>query len=260
MVKNIYLTRKEQAIFRLIRKTDIVTHAELTGFFPKEKNINKTVHGLISKGYLFKLKKGLYLVNEEGKLVIKNPYTIASALFRGYIGMSSALKIHGLLDYEPFTIFVVTPNTSSEKRIADYAFKAINLGKKATGQCFLDGVYVSTLSKTLFDCFYRPRYSNYGDITKAVYEANGIDWKEFLYYFMRFASPSLYQRTGYVLDQLKKETGLDIPEHVIKHLGSHLRTRTRLLPSDRRSGVYVKEWKVMDNVGKQRFLSWWYHG
>jgi len=262
MNKNIYLSKQEQMIFHTISSNDIVHTGEIGDLFPNLKSyqINKICSSLSSKGYLYRLKKGIYLVQEKPSdiSVIKNPYRIALALFKGYIGFSSALRIYDLLDYEPFTIFIVTKNKSMEKRIGKYTFKSVAMSKRTTGITYYNGIYISTISKTFFDCFYKPQYSGgYSTITRALYDAK-LDWNEFVKYF-ELASSSLCQRTGYVLELLRNETD-KIPEYVLHYFRKRVKNNTKLLPSGRSMGKYTKEWKVSDNLGKENILSWWYHG
>ncbi|UZE92318.1 MAG: hypothetical protein IB616_00365 [Methanosarcinales archaeon] len=263
MSKNIYLSKQEQMIFNVISSIDIVHTDDIGGLFPNLKlhQINKICSNLSSKGYLYRLKKGVYLIQKKPSTVpvIKNPYNIALALFNGYIGFSSALRIYDLLDYEPFTIFIVTPNKSMEKRIGEYTFKSVAMGKKATGITFYKGIYISTLEKTFFDCFYKPQYGGgYSTITKALYDAD-LDWDEFTKYF-KLASDSLCQRTGYVLELLRKETGKKPSKDVLHYFRKRVKNNTKLLPSGQARGEYIKEWMVLDNLGKENILSWWYHG
>lgn len=262
MVKNIYMSPKEQEIFRILKKRHVISHESIATTFPEEKNMNKIIHGLISKGYLYKLKRGLYLVFDDAKMIIENPFKIGLSMFPGYIGMSSALNLHGLLDYESFTVFIITPDRSEERKVGNYLFKAINLGRRAEGECLLNGLYVSTPAKTLFDCFFKPGHTGYPVITKAIYESDKkICWNEFLDYFKKYASNSLCQRTGYILEELNRETKQNIvPERIISYLYSRVSAKTRILPSDKKSGKYIRKWKVMDNSGKRNFLSWWFNG
>jgi len=190
--------------------------------------------------------------------VIKNPYRIALALFKGYIGFSSALRIYNLLDYEPFTIFIVTETKSMKRSIGEYTFKSVAMGKRATGITYYKGIYISTTAKTFFDCFYKPQYSGgYSTITKALYDAK-LDWNEFIVYF-KLASSSLCQRTGYILELLKNETD-KIPEDILDYFRKRVKNNTKLIPSGKSRGQYIKEWMVLDNLGKENILSWWYHG
>ncbi len=250
-------------VFNLISSVDIIFNDEIEGLFPNLKpyQINKICSALSSKGYLHRLKKGSYLVQKEPSDVpiIKNPYRIALTLFRGYIGFSSALRVYDLLDYEPFTIFIVAVNKSSEKRIGEYIIKSVAMGRKAVGMTYYKDIYISSLPKTFFDCFYKPQYcGGYSTVTKALYNAD-LDWYEFIKYF-ELVSDSLCQRTGYIIDLLKEETGKKIPDVVLNYLRERIKTNTKLLPSGRAGGSYIKEWMVLDNLGKENILSWWYHG
>lgn len=247
-------------IFNMISSVDIVHTDDIGGLFPNLKpyQINKICSNLSSKGHLYRLKKGVYMVQKKPSPiipVIKNPYNIALALFKGYIGFSSALRIYDLLDYELFTIFIVTRNKSMEKRMGEYIFKSVAMGKKAVGITYYKGSYISTLEKTFFDCFYKPQYGGgYSTITKALYDA-GLDWDEFIKYF-EAASDSLCQRTGYVLELLRKETDKKFSKDVLHYFKKRVKNNTKLLPSGRSGGEYIKEWMVLDNLGKENILSW----
>lgn len=262
MKKNFYLSRGEQSLRKDLPPDMIGTTEEIAGLFPEMSHarINKINSSLASKGYIQRLKKGTYLF--QGKPseipVITDPYKIALSLFKGYIGFSSALRIYSLLDYEPFTIFVVSKNKSGEKKIGEYTFKAVAMGKKAVGMTYHDGIYLSTIAKTFFDCFYKPQYGGgYAEITKALHDAK-IDWKEFKQY-LELGTDAFCQRTGYILDMVNKETNR-IPDEILEYLSGRIHANIKLIPSGRSAGKYNREWKVMDNLGRDNILSWWYHG
>jgi len=262
MGKNIYLSRREQMIFNAISSIEIARTNELRDLFSdlKPYQINKVCHSLSLKGYLYRLKKGVYLVQKTPSdlPVITNPYKIALALFKGYIGFSSALRVYDLLDYELFTIFVVTGNRSDDRKVGEYTFRSVAMGRRATGMAYHKGIYVSTVAKTFFDCFYKPQYGGgYSTITKALYDAD-VDWNEFTGYF-ELASSSLSQRTGYVLGLLGEATD-KIPEDVLRYFRGRVKNNTKLLPSGVPAGNYIREWMLLDNLGRENILSWWYHG
>jgi len=174
------------------------------------------------------------------------------------LGFSSALRVYDLLDYEPFTVFVVTFNKSADLKVGEYSFKYIAMHEKATGETFYNGSYVSTRAKTFFDCFMRPQYAGgYSTVANALYLDKKIDWIEFQGYFKRFASNSLMQRTGYVLDLLRNETGKKIPLKLIDFFRSRVKNKTRLIPDSRIPGAYIREWMLTDNEAKEKILSWW---
>jgi predicted transcriptional regulator of viral defense system len=190
--------------------------------------------------------------------LITDPLAIGSRIFSGYLGFSSALRLYDLLDYEPFTVFVVSAKRSISIQVGEYSFRCVYMGEKAVGQTLYKGLYVSTKAKTFFDCFLKPQYAGgYSNIAQALYLNKEIDWEEFRKYFEAYASSSLMQRTGYVLELLKDETGKKVPEKVISFLGSNIGDKTRLVPDTKAKGSYVASWKLTDNEGKEKIMSWW---
>jgi predicted transcriptional regulator of viral defense system len=263
-MKIINLSRSETGIFQTLKKAPdgIISHEEIKGLFPEIKpgSLNHLLSSLSKKGFLYPLKKGLYLVQEEpsNKPLINDPLVIGSRIFSGYLGFSSALRLYDLLDYEPFTVFVVSARRSILIQVGEYSFKCVYMGEKAVGQTLYKGLYVSTKAKTFFDCFLKPQYAGgYSNVAQALYLNKGIDWEEFRKYYESYASSSLMQRTGYVLELLKEETGKNIPEKVISFLGSNAGDKTRLIPNIKAKGVYAADWRLTDNEGKEKIMSWW---
>ena len=82
-------------------------------------------------------------------------------------------------------------------------------------------------------------------------------WKEFLYYVNKFEFHAFGQRVGYMLSLLKKETKLDVPDFILIYMKSKIRYSVSL---GKINGVDIKEWKIEDCIGKEKLLSWWYHG
>lgn len=259
MKKNVYLSPKEQQIFPVIKERDVISNEDIKQLFPHMQAVNKVIHSLLQKGYLYQLKKGYYLVCEDREPAIQRPMVVANALFDGYIAFSSALQIYNLLDYEPFTIFSATMEESKTLSVGNYEFRAIAIGDKMIGHTFYNDVYVSSLEKTFFDCFYKPRICSYADTTKALFQTT-VKWEKLVSYFKTFGTSALCQRTGYVLETLEEETGYSVPDSVINYFASRVKNTTRLLPSGSRSSTYSRKWKVQDNVGIINLLGWWYYG
>ena len=265
MRKNIYLSPNEQRITNVIKSTGRSTIAserlhELCPELSKQA-VNRACFSLSQKGYLHRLKRGLYMFQERPSETAKldNPYRVGLDLFPGYLAFSSALKLYGLIDYEPLTIFVATSKTSRELRVGEFMFKAVAMGKRTTGEIFFNRLWVSSPAKTFFDCFCKPSYAGgYSTLSKALYGAE-FDWREFLSYFKYFASDSLCQRTAYILDLLRK-TGKEVPKFVFDYFSHRVRTRTRLVPTAAGAGHYVAHWQVMDTLGEEAILEWYYGG
>lgn len=263
MKKKIYLTPSEQNLFSALSSQHIIDTGLLQEIFPEipPVSLNKTIADLAKKGYLHRVKKGVFTISgTPGKNPeIHDPLPLALAICPGYIGFLSALRAYHLIPYESFTVFVVTKKRSRETSIGEYTVRCVAMGKRCTGMTFYDGVYVSTLEKTFFDCFYKPQYAGgYAVITQALQQVPSLDWQKFCAYFSGESS-SLCQRTGYVLDLLNQQTGT-VPKDVISFFRQRIKNNTRLAISGTGSGTYIRSWMLVDNIGKDQIFSWWSHG
>jgi len=223
------------------------------------------LHRLEKKGWITSVRKGVYLrlpavAAVEGEVYLEDPFAVALKIFDGYLAFQSALRVHGLSEYQPFTIFVATKNKSETlELLKQYEVKAIKLGKRYTGFEKKDNYVVSSVAKTFFDCFYHPQHAGgYSEVLKSLYACKDIDWNEFLSYFDKFASDSLCQKVGHILTLLK-ETDYKVPDNVIKYLKKRVHVKTRL-DTKLSGGKLDKDWLVIDNIGKKELLSWWLHG
>jgi len=234
------------------------------GFSPEY--IHVLLQRLKEKGWITRAGRGIYLrlpasAAINGKVYLEDPFAVALKLFPGYLAFQSALKVHALSEYQSFTVFVATEQKSRTVKLVDqYEVKALALKKRFTGYEHKDDYTVSTVAKTFFDCFFHPQYAGgLSEVLKSLQSCEAMDWNEFLSHCKRFGSDSFCQKVGYLLSLMEKETGLKVPSSVIRYLRSRTNTKTRLVPR-LKGGQLVKEWLVVDNVGKDKLLSWWLHG
>jgi predicted transcriptional regulator of viral defense system len=224
------------------------------------------LHNLERKGWIASVGKGVYLrlpasTIIEGRVYLEDPYLVAQKMFDGYLAFQSALRIHGLSEYEPFTVFIATKTRSETVTLLkEYEIRAVKLGQRYAGYERQGEYRVSSIAKTFYDCFWRSSLAGgMPEVLKSLYHCDKIDWQEFIKYLKKFASDSLCQRIGYQLSLLKRETSYEIPKDVINYLKSRISNKSRLDPTQG-SGKLDKNWLIIDNVGKEKLLSWWYHG
>jgi len=251
MHKNNYLSRTEQEIWGYISSKDIIDNELLKLIFPdlSQNNRNKILHSLFKKGYLKRASRDVYYNLNN----LDDYYKLALKIYPGYIGLTSALKYYNLIEYEDFTIFIITEKKYKTISLENYTLKYLPLKELCTG---FTGIRISTVEKTLFDCFLKIKYLNYSILTKAIYEAKDINWDEFLKYFEK-APKSLSQKAGYILNLMKKETNYKVSNHIIKQLKSKVKCPVKL-ENNSKPSIYSREWKVQDNIGKKIILAWWY--
>ena len=259
MQKKNYLTFQEQKLYEVIKdtKTPFFTN-DICEMFPEleKQRINRLLKSLKDKKYINQLRKGIYTSNQlKTNLEI---FKTALSIYPGYISHLSALRYYDLIDYEPTTIFISTTNRSKELTNGSFIFKYINQ-KNYSDYISKEGIFVSTLEKTIFDCLYKPQFSgNYSVITKAIYDScNQINWNYLKEIYNKSASNRQFQITGYILELLKKKTNSNIPKTVIDFFKSKKKSKVKLINNNNKS-IYIKEWLLQDNLGEKEILSWWF--
>jgi len=231
----------------IVEDTEIIVAEDIidaaSGTHPQV--VRNALSALEKKGFLFRVKRGVYIRCEEPFLpVISDTEKLALSIYSGYIAFASAMQHWGLIEYESFTVFVATKSKSGSRDIGEYRIQAVSMGDKAQGMVFDKGVYVSSLEKTIFDCIYKPGHSGgYQLIVKAIADSKP-DWITVSYWFDMFGSQSLKQRGGYILDKAG-----NAPKWLLKRLKLGSDQKIWLDPSGVRSGRYIREWSVIDNVG-----------
>lgn len=257
MVQKNYLSREEQKLWEYLHDKETVDTELAKAIFPEfsSHTINQLLHNLAKKGYLHRARRDLYY----NPATITDFHQLALQIHPGYIALSSALRQYHLLEYEDFTIFIIT--RSFRKKIdlpgTQYTIEYIPFGALYTGYEKKGMIYISTLEKTLFDCLKKPSTLGYSVITKAFYDAKKINWPLFLSFFKIIKTPTIYQRTGYLLELLQQETKKKIPKEVFQFFLSKARNPIKLSTGKGPTKYYCK-WKIQDNIGKEKIMGWWY--
>ncbi len=220
-----------------------------------ENTLKVILNRMVKKGWFKRLKRGTYLIQSFGFESNGDPIAVAQAVFNGYLGFGSALYFHGIADEYPFTVFIVTNSTSKTVPFGSFELKAVALKDKAVGFETKNGIVVSTIAKTLFDCFYLPEYAGgYSKILKAFYNARMDEkqLKEFKFYVERFADKGLRAKIGFLLSKLK-HTGVKFN----KTFFQGFKPAESKLKISGNSGQckFDKNWNVLNC--SDDLLSWW---
>ena len=215
-----------------------------------------TLNRLVGNGSIYNPVRGIYAAKEA------DPFWVATVLFPGYLSLSTALYLHHLTDEYPFTIFI-----ASEKRgtftLGEHEmryFKAKNYkGIRDGGVGGREAEYrLASVEKALYDSLHHLELVGYGRFMKALNNAD-ISAKRFLSLTEgENRGSAFFQRLGYMLSLLPARDAEK--EKLLKACRKKVRANAYL--SGRKTtkeGVYVSEWKLIDNVGGRKELvsSWW---
>ena len=213
-----------------------------------EGMLKQTLASMVKKGWLVRIKKGMYTLDKSA-----DPFKIGPYVFGGYVAFSSALYVYGVFDEMPSVVYVANIGISSKKRIGNIEIQGVALHRRAVGFVAYMGYTVSSKAKTLYDCFYMPENAGgYSKVLRAIsmLKLEAGDWKEFLSYVRTFGSPSFMRRVGYMLESLNG-IGRFVPRYVIT--GLNRKGGVARLGSGRH-GAYIRKWNIVDYVGMETLL------
>lgn len=248
MVNSYSLTKQEQLVLKEIEQEnpDIISQQILKHIIKSKESRIKVLYNLTKKGKIIRLKKNNYVL--AGSDLMKT----ATKLNCGYLCLDSALRVHNLIDYEIFTIFVATNKIRKKYSVGQYELKYIPVKKDFYGFKEQNGYLTSTLEKTIYDCFVNSKYISYPIILKALMQLNNknFNWDYFLDLCKNLAMTEK-QRIGYILDLVSESN--PIPNKVICFFEKLKKADTKLITTSKFKGKYNSKWKVIDNAELYRY-------
>ena len=200
----------------LTRYGAVVSFDQLQEVFKNDRQyLRKRISKLTKKGWLFRIKKGLYVVSDlhsRGTLSISQ-YSIVNALVdKAYISFESALQYHGYYDQLLNKVSSVATKQYLDKVIDGYTFSFVKTLPDyfygwETHQIDGQAVKIASKEKALIDLiqFHRNRYSIDLVLEKLSNYKNEFDLE--LLIDLCFKSNVATQRIlGFVLDCLKLDS------------------------------------------------------
>jgi len=244
-----YTTKTEHLLLAELQEGSVVGFSQLGELnrrlrLTSKGNLPLLAASLVRKNQLYRIRKGKYFVN-RGKPV--DPFRLGPEIFHGYNAFSSALYLHGWRTEAPVFHYVACVKGSGRRRLGNFTFISVSMGKAALGDTEVGGYRVSSPAKTLFDCFLFPKYSGGAQgILQALSlsRLGGADWDEFLTY-LPLAGKSDLQRMGFLLEK----SGV-APKRVLgavrRRLGKP--ATVRLDPVFPARGRLDAKWRLIENI------------
>ena len=145
----------------LVKQYPVFRSTTVLQMCPKPSSVKVQLGLWVKKGLLIQLKRGLYTLADEERVVGVSSYLIANTLYApSYISLESALAFYGFI---PERVHLVTSVTSKTTRrfhtkLGSYAYAHIKLpmftGFVATKDPNGNTVYIATPEKAVIDFLY----------------------------------------------------------------------------------------------------------
>lgn len=151
---------KFKKFVKLYKKQPVIDSKTFPLYTEKPQDLRRQVNGWLKKGYLRKLKKGLYVFSEEWKSKTSSPLFVANYLVSpSYISLQYAMGYYGLIP-EKVTVYtsVSTKKTNTfENAFGRFQYSSIKKGlffgfikETEKGQDY----FIALPEKALLDFFY----------------------------------------------------------------------------------------------------------
>jgi len=242
------LSPTEQKVYSELYSRRVVNTDDVREILGESHRSVDYITNLREKGYFQKIKKGVYVVvppNLVGEDFNPDKFLVAGKVKdHYYISHHSALELHGVAQSTYNRVWITIKNPAKHfdyKSISyrfvttKYYFGITEINRQGTK------IKVSDREKTFLDGIRMIKYSGgLEELMKSLNNFPSLDWKKLLDYLKRFEENKLFQKSGFVLDNLE----LSVPRKVRKELSKEVSDRTYYLDENRESH-HVKEWNLM---------------
>ena len=215
-----YDRMRELGCFSLQDVTDMVGERSAVAYL---------VNDYQRKGYIDRIHRNLYTVMDtEKEEPVLTKYQIGSRLFPdAYICLRSAFEVHGYAPRGGNEVFVATGTRFTDFRYNGVFYRRIHPKAIATTE-WVAGSLVTSLEQTVVDslhCFEGSR--GLEDVVECIVRLPQLDADKLLQCLERYGNGYLYQKCGYVLEQLQEYVKL--PEGFYRECRKHCASTVRYM-------------------------------
>lgn len=242
------LSPTEQKVYSQLYSQRVINTEDVKGILGDSHKSPDYITNLREKGYLQKIRKGLYAIvppNLVGKKYHPDKFLVAGKVKENYyLSYHSALELYGLAQSAYNTVWITTKSQANS-----FTYQSINYQFLTTKYFFgitrinhqgVD-IQVSDREKTFLDCLRHPKYAGgWEELMKSLNTLPSLNWNKFTDYVEKFDKKSLYQKSGFLLENL----GIKTPDKVFTKLKSRVGNRTYYLEKDKESSLNRK-WNLM---------------
>jgi len=242
------LSPTEQKVYSELYSRRVINTDDVKEILGESHRSVDYITNLREKGYFQKIKKGVYAVvppNLVGEDFNPDKFLVAGKVKDDYyISHHSALELHGMAQSTYNRVWVTTKNPAKHfdyKSISyrfittKYYFGITEVNRQGTK------IKVSDREKTFLDCTRKIKYvGGLEELMKSLNNFPSLNWEKLLNYLGRFGENKLFQKTGFILDNLE----FKVPEELKEKLSKEVSNKTYYLDKNKESR-HVKEWNLM---------------
>lgn len=214
-----------------------------------EDAAHSLLYDYLAKGYIERVRRDLYVaISLETKQPVANRYKIASHLADdACISYHTAFEYFGYGNQVFYEVYVLT-----HSRFRSFVYDGVSytrVSPKIAGGIITDrsGVRTTDLERTVIDSIHGfEKIGGLEELLRCLLLIPSLNGDKLIQYLDEYGLSTLYQRVGYIFDQLSGEIG--IPERVMTHCQKRLPESKRYLyvSTNNKQDIFVfhPEWRL----------------
>ena len=234
--------------YERMRELGCFSLQDITEMVGERSAVTYLVNDYQRKGYIDRIHRNLYTVMDtEREEPMLTKYQIGSRLFPdAYIALHSAFEVHGYAPWAGNEVFVATGTRFTDFRYNGVFYRRVHPKVKASTE-WVAGALVTSLEQTVVDSLYSFEGSEgLEDAVECIVRLPGLDADKLLECLERYGNGYLYQKCGYVLEQL--QSYVKLPERFYRECREHCASTVRYMVKGAEGLVYNKVWGVYGPV------------
>jgi predicted transcriptional regulator of viral defense system len=230
--------------YERMRELGCFTLQDITEMVGERSAVTYLVNDYQRKGYIDRIHRNLYTVMDtEREEPMLTRYQIGSRLFPdAYIALRSAFEVWGYAPRRGNEVFVATGTRFTDFRYNGVFYRRVHPKTKASTE-WVAGALVTSLEQTVVDSLHSYEGSRgLEDVVECIVRLPKLDADKLLGCLEKYGNGYLYQKCGYVLEQLQEYVGL--PEAFYRECRAHCASTVRYMVKGAENLVYNRAWGI----------------
>lgn len=190
----------------------VFDYKDLSEIISENQNtVSSLVRDYVRKNYIEQVRKGLYVViSMETGASVANRFEIGSRILQGgYISHHSAFEYFGLTNQMMYTVQVSGDGRFRPFSFDGYEYQSFQQRIKEGAIQKENGIMVTDVERTVLDSINDlEKTGGLAELCQCLRMIPFLDEDKLLSYMQQFNKQFLYQKTGFLLEQLKEDLKL----------------------------------------------------
>lgn len=214
---------------------------KLTG---SKESAKKILNNYAKKGYIEKIRRDYYVaISMETHQPVFNRYQIASNLYSGaYLTHHSAFEAYGYANQTFYNIYF-----ACEKKVRYFSYDGVNYlqtQRNPKADVVNEGnIKLTSIEQTVVDSIKDfDKVAGLEEVLRCIELIPTLDENKLLNCLQNYNNGSLYQKCGYILENIGKSMGITVS--FLKECQRHIGESKHYLLKDRNDLIFNEKWKL----------------